>query len=864
MIIQRVLAGLVARCQRNALLVVLLAIAAVALSGFVAAHRLSVTTDTALMFPESLPWRAAQLEFNKDFPQNTDLIVGVVDARIPEEADATAAGIQAALSNDHDNFVEIRRPDSSPYFAKEGLLLLDKPQLQTTLDTIIAAQPFLGELSADPTGRGIFNALSLIGTGVERGEGDIGPYLSALDGFHQTMAGAIAGRPAPLSWAKLLGGKLADLSGQYKFVLFRIKPQFGALMPGGAATAAIHDAAARLEFVKSGDAHIRVTGPVALADDEFATVAQGAVEGMIGSLLLITLWLYLAVHTWRLIVPILLTLGTGLALTLMFAAIAVGTLNLVSVGFGILFIGIAVDFAIQFSVRFREVRITVTEIGAALTETGRRVGRQILVASSATATGFLAFVPTDFRGVAELGLIAGVGMLIAFLCTLIFLPAFIRLFRPVGEREEVGFHWAAPLDDIMRKRRWPVLAVFSVLAVLAVALLPKLTFDSDPLHTKNANTEAMRTLYDLIDSPLTNPFTIDIMMPSVADAEAAAEKLAKLPLVATALTIDSFVPQDQPAKLALVADTAFLLGPTLDSPKPVAPVTAEEIRAAATAALVKIKPALSKLPPAHPLAAIADDLARLGSADDTVLLSVDRALSRFLPAQLAHLDSLLNPRAVTLKDVPSDIARDWVLPDGRARVQLLPKAEARDSAGLRRFDEQVLPVAPNAGGAAIIIVQTAETIIGAFRSAALTALAAIAVILFLALRRPLDVGLVMAPLLLSALLTVLVAALAPIPLNFANIIALPLLLGVGVSFNIYFVMNWRAGQNSVLGSATARAILFSALTTGTAFGSLALSDHPGTASMGVLLLVSLGCTLIASLVFIPALLATIPKPRVSR
>jgi hopanoid biosynthesis associated RND transporter like protein HpnN len=864
MIIQRVLAGLVARCQRNALLVVLLAVAAVILSGFVAAHRLSVTTDTALMFPESLPWRAAQIQFNKDFPQNTDLIVGVIDARIPEEADATAAGIQAALSGDHENFVEIRRPDASPYLAKEGLLLLDKPQLQTTLDTIIAAQPFLGELSADPTARGIFNALSLIGTGVERGEGDIGPYLSALNGFHQTMAGAIAGRPAPLSWAKLLGGKLADLSGQYKFVLFRIKPQFGALMPGGAATDAIHKAASELEFVKSGDAHIRVTGPVALADDEFATVAEGAVEGMIGSLFLITLWLYLAVHTWRLIVPILLTLGTGLALTLMFAALAVGTLNLVSVGFGILFIGIAVDFAIQFSVRFREVRITIKDIGAALNETGRRVGRQILVASTATASGFLAFVPTDFRGVAELGLIAGVGMIIAFFCTLIFMPAFIMLLRPRDEREEVGFHWAVPLDDVMRKRRWPVLAVFGLLAVLAVGLLPTLAFDSDPLHTKNANTEAMRTLYDLIDSPLTNPFPIDIMMPSVADAEAAAAKLSKLPLVSSALTIGSFVPQDQDAKMALVTDTAFLLGPTLESSPPAAPVTADQVRAAAAAALAKIKPALPKLPAEHPLAAIAADLAQLGSADDTVLLNVNQALSRFLPTQLKKLDNLLSAQAVTIKDVPPDIARDWVLPDGRARVQLLPKAEARDSAGLRKFDDQVLPVAPNAGGAAIIIVRTADTIIGAFRSAALTALAAIAVILFLALRRPLDVGLVMAPLLLSALLTVLVAALAPIPLNFANIIALPLLLGVGVSFNIYFVMNWRAGQTSVLGSATARAILFSALTTGTAFGSLALSDHPGTASMGMLLLVSLGCTLVASLVFIPALLATIPKPRVRR
>jgi hopanoid biosynthesis associated RND transporter like protein HpnN len=838
----------------------LLGLIAVLLSGFIAAHRLSVTTDTALMFPESLPWRAEQLRFNRDFPQNTDMIVGVIDARIPEEADATAAALVAALSSDHDHFVEIRRPDTSPYLSKEGLLLLDKAQLQTTLDTIITAQPFLAQLSADPTARGVFGALSLIGTGVARGEGDIGPYLSALNGFHQTMAGAIAGKPEPLSWAKLLGGKLASLSGPYKFVQFRIKPEFGALTPGGAATQAIRDAGAQLEFVKSGDAHIRITGAVALADDEFSSVAQGAALGMVISLLLITLWLYLAVHTWRLIVPILLTLGTGLALTLGFAALAVGTLNLVSVAFAILFIGIAVDFAIQFSVRFREVRMNIVGLAAALNETSRRVGRQILVAAAATAAGFLAFVPTDFRGVAELGLIAGVGMIIAFFCTLIFMPAFITLFHPLDEREEVGFHWAHPLDKIMHKRRWPILAMFGVLAIVALALSTRLTFDSDPLHTKNANTEAMRTLYDLIDSPLTNPFPIDIMEPTVDAATAAAETLSKLPLVASALTIDSFVPTDQAAKLALVTDAASLLGPTFDTPPNAAPAAADQIRAAASSALKSINPALSKVAADHPLAAIASDLAKLSTADDAILLNVNTSLVRFLPAQLDQLRNLLSAGPVTLKDVPQAIARDWVLPDGRARVQLLPKAEARDSAGLRRFVNQVLPVAPEAGGSAVIIVETADTIIGAFRSAAITALAAIAVILFIALRRPLDVVLVLAPLLLSALLTVLVAVLAPVPLNFANIIALPLLLGVGVSFNIYFVMNWRAGQTSILGSATARAILFSALTTGTAFGSLALSAHPGTASMGTLLLISLGCTLIASLTFIPALLAVMPKP----
>ncbi|MEI7714124.1 MAG: RND transporter, partial [Rhodospirillales bacterium] len=152
------------------------------------------------------------------------------------------------------------------------------------------------------------------------------------------------------------------------------------------------------------------------------------------------------------------------------------------------------------------------------------------------------------------------------------------------------------------------------------------------------------------------------------------------------------------------------------------------------------------------------------------------------------------------------------------------------------------------------------TITGAFRAAAIGALLAIAVILFATLRRPRDVALVLAPLLLSAALTLLVAVAVPLPLNFANIIALPLLLGVGVSFNIYFVMNWRAGQGNPLGSATARAIAFSALTTGSAFGSLALSGHPGTASMGVLLLISLGCTLLASLLFIPALLASLRRP----
>jgi hopanoid biosynthesis associated RND transporter like protein HpnN len=554
----------------------------------------------------------------------------------------------------------------------------------------------------------------------------------------------------------------------------------------------------------------------------------------------------------------------GLMLTVLFAAAAVGTLNLVSVGFGVLFVGIAVDFAIQFSVRYREFRFETGDPAAAMIATARRVGVQILIAALATAAGFLAFVPTAFIGVAELGLIAGAGMIMAFICTLGFLPAAITLFRPPGEAGEVGFAFAARIDPVIVRRRKQILIAFGLLAVAAVAVSPRLMFDSDPLDTKNPNTEAMRTLRDLINNPLTNPYTIDVLTPNAQAAKELSDKLKSLSLVADVISINSFVPDDQPQKLAVIADANTILAPTLTPHGSSAPVTAEQIRMAAKAALAQIDPALAKLPKGHPLALIADDLRQMQAAPDDMLMTANSALTRFLPMQLGHLQLALTAEPITLSSIPPDFARDWVLPDGRARVQVNPKPEAQTPQGLRTFVQEVTAVAPNAGGSAVTIVATADTIVGAFRDAATYAVIAIALILLGLLRSVMDAALVLAPLLLSALLTLLVAVLLPLPLNFANIIALPLLLGVGVSFNIYFVMNWRAGQQRPLGSATARAILFSALTTGTAFGSLALSAHPGTASMGKLLLISLGCTLLASLVFIPALLASLRPPPIDR
>ena len=201
--LNRLLAGLVDTSRRHALLVLLAGFLLALLACGVAATRLGVSTDTDRMFSDTLPWRRNAIELNRDFPQFRDLLVAVIDAKEPEEVDVTAADLAQVLSQDHVHFRSVRRPDASPYFDKNGLLFLDPPQLSAIMDRTIDAQPFLGQLVADPTARGLFSALALLGVGVTQAGTDLTPYLGPIRAFHDVLADAASGKPRPLSWQKL-------------------------------------------------------------------------------------------------------------------------------------------------------------------------------------------------------------------------------------------------------------------------------------------------------------------------------------------------------------------------------------------------------------------------------------------------------------------------------------------------------------------------------------------------------------------------------------------------------------------------------------------------------------------------------------
>ena len=852
------LVWLVDQSGRHHYIVLLLAALLAALSLLAASHHLSIDTNSDHLFSDKLPWRQRSEAFARKFPQFSDTLTVVVRAPTTEEARITAQALNEKLTADPTHFRSSSTPGISPFFNRQGLVLLAPNELSDTISSMLQAQPLLGPLATDPSARGLFKGIDLMVEGVRHGMADdLSSYDAALGNVAQTMEGALAGHASPLSWQALLTPNLVGSHGGQEFVLVHPVMDYRALEPGRAATEAMLRLAAELPAVKAGRARINYTGSVPLADEEFSSLTDRAGTIAIGSSLLLIFWLVLALGTWRLIVPVVITLVVGLIYTLGFAALAVGRLNLVSVAFAVLFIGLAVDFGIQFGVRLHARQYSDRTFDFSLHETAHRVVSQVGLAALATACGFLAFAPTDFTGVAELGTIAGVGMLLALLCTITVLPALLRLLSKGSPHAEVALPGGAAADGWLERKRKAVLVVFALLGVAGLWGAITIPFDANPLHTKNANSEAMRTLTSLMDDPNTNPFTMDVLVKDLATARRLSERLGKLPEVAQVVSGVDFVPANQSDKLEQIAQASDLMYAILNPGEKSAPPSYAEMRATAKDTSEGIASVADKLAPQSPLLRIGKALGRLAQGSDQQMAIANQALTQFLPYTLKQLADSLSAEKITMQSLPADLKRDWFTPDGQVRILVTPTAKAQNTAGLRRFVQVVQDVAPDAAGSAVDTIKAADTILDAFREAAVYATFAIGIVLILVLQRFRDAGLVLATLLMSALLTALLARLLGISINFANIIALPLLLGVGVSFNVYFVMNWRHGMHHFLGSPTARAILFSALTTGTAFGSLAISRHPGTASMGLVLLLSLLAVLLSTFAFLPAVLYSI-------
>ncbi|MFD2234311.1 MMPL family transporter [Phaeospirillum tilakii] len=856
---RRLAVFLVDWCWRHAWAVVTVALLATAGLGYYAATHLSLDTDESKLIAGDLPFRQAEATIDAAFPHTLDRLVVVLDAATPEAAEEGVERLAAALEARHDPAIRsVSRPAEEVFFRRYGLMFLSPTELSALSDRLMAAQPLLGTVARDPSLRGLVGATQMILEGVARHQAaaeEVEPLLQRLD----RAAGALAeGRAAePADWQSLAAaGPGRDTPS--RVLLVQVRLDHAELQSGAAGTAAIHAAAAAAGVTPDQGYRLRLTGSVALTDANFATVTEGVGLSAPLSLLAVLVLLFWGVRSFRVVAAIMISLAVGLVATAAFAAATVGSLNPISVAFAVMFVGIAVDFAIQFVISFRNERYRLTDAAPAVRSAAGLMAAPLSLAALATAVGFLSFLPTAYTGVSQLGLIAGGGMVIALVVDFTLLPALLALIKPPSEPEPVGLKLAAA-DRFLARRARPVVWGAGLIAATGAALLPALPLDFDPLHLQNPKAEAVATFQDLARDPESGVYAVEILAPSLGQAHALAERLDALPGVRRTMTLESFLPPDQDQTLPILADMAQVLGPTLDPAQVLPPPDA----AATAQAMVALARQLEAVLPGDQLARdLAAHLDAVAAAGPDKVRAFDHATAAGLSGLIVGLRaSLVEVRPLTLETLPADLTRNWLTPDGRARVQAVPRENMADAGARARFVDAITALAPDAAGSPISMELSGRVVVHAFAIAALAALVGIGLMLAVMLRRLLDTLLVLAPLLIGALATVIVCWTFGLAINFANIIALPLLLGIGVAFNIYFVVNWRNGVTEPLQTPTTRAVLFSALTTGSAFGSLAVSPHLGTASMGLLLFVSLALSVLATFVVLPALCHLLGKAK---
>jgi hopanoid biosynthesis associated RND transporter like protein HpnN len=849
----------IAFCWRYAWPVIAGGLLLAVVSGWYAATHFSMSTNINQLISGHIAWREREAALEKAFP-HFQTVVAVINAPTPELADEATDALMARLAQQPKMFLTIDEPGGGPFFAQSGLLFLKTDELSSRMTTLTQATRLIQVVAGDPSLRGTLQALQFGLLGVQSGRITLDAMKWPLTLAADTVEAINAGKPASFSWREMVTGEAAKPNELRRILQIRVALDYSSLEPGEKATDTIRQAAKDVDFAGKYQADLRLTGPVPLADEEFATIKENAGINATATIAVVLLILWMALRWWRIIFAVFVTLIVGLSITAALGLLMVGTLNLISIYFAVLFVGLGVDFGIQFSVRYRAERHEVDDLYTALLQAGRRAGAPLTLAALATAAGFLSFLPTAYRGVSELGLIAGVGMLIAFATSITLLPALLSRLKPPSEPQPLGYAALAPVDAFLERNRVPILIATAAAVVAGLPLLYWLQFDFNPMNLRASNVESVSTYLELKNDPNSGANDIQILEPDLADADQLVVALRKLPEVARAVTLSTFIPDDQQQKLTLIGNAAKTLNPVLNPATLAAPPTDAQNVSMINSTIEALNRLAgdAKTPGADAARRLAAAMAVLAKADPARRSLAQVTIVQPLRTALGQLRDLFKAKQITRQTIPAEVANQWMTPDGKARIEVAPTGDSNNNTVLEKFAAAVQSVAPDAIEGPISILEARRTVVTAFIEAGGCALVSIAILLWFTLRRIGDVLLTLVPLLLACVVTLEICVIVGLPLNFANIIALPLLLGVGVAFKIYYIMAWREGQTRLLQSVLTRAVIFSALTTATAFGSLWLSSHPGTSSMGKLLAISLLTTMAAAAFFQPVLMG---KPR---
>lgn len=837
--------------QRLRVLVIAIALLISGYSIYYVKNHIGMSTDTTDMLSEELSWRQLDIEYDRVFTETLNNVVIVIEASTPDRASDTAKKLYRTLKAEPVLIDDIYYPPALPYFQQSAFLFMDEDELYDLADQLAAIQPFIGTLLEDKTMRGLFDMLGDALQAIEDGEDiDLKPLLTEINR-------ALQEEDYRVSWQRLISADENDRDIYREFIITKTREDPDEFLPGQHVISHINKIIERLQL-EDDHTNIRLTGGTALAYEELKSVAEANIIAIVASFVMVTIILMFGLGSVWLFFSSIVTLIMGLIATTAFATATVGTLNLISVAFAVLYIGLGIDFAIHLCLRYREESLRNPDNRRALSVAFRQMFRSLMLCALTTAIGFYSFMPTDYQGVAELGWIAGSGMFISLIYTFTLLPALLSLrqYRAFHNRKPAHEHPILQrLSELPYRYYKQILLVTIVIVSTTVFSLGQIHFDNNTLNLQDPNNESVQTYQALLADSDTSPWFVVLLTKDRNEAQSFIDQVEGLDLVKKIVWIDDLVPVAQEDKLFVIDELNLMLG-QLDSNIQPVDIDNNERLAAIERLLEKIDSLDSEL--------VGPQLAQMRSSLQTLTVDANKAqLQQLEQRLLVHLngriDSLaaaLNARPVGSNNVPGQITSRW-LKQGYYKIEVYPRDNLNDNDAMIAFVRQLQQYNENIIGAPVINVEAGEAVISAFQSAMLYALVAISLLLLLLVRIKLDAVIILLSVLMGGIFTLAFMLLFNMPFNFANIIGLPLLLGIGVDSGIHISNRFRLehgnGGNIFMTSAS-RGVLVSSMTTVCSIGNLAFSAHTGTATMGLLLTLGLLAMMVSTMIVLPSFL----------
>jgi len=861
-------------------LVLFLALLLSGLSIWFTSQRMEFLTGRDDLMPKNTAFNRDFQAFRAEFGDMEDIVVVI------ESPDASAAGafgtrLYGALAKDRKEFSDIFYPYALPFFQKNGLLFMDLADLKELHRNLSLAAPVLKDLSKEPKVATLFNHLTRRMDRYVAGEKSELPglvfMLDKLGAGFSTFGGGKGAPPSLEGFFMSSDSSFAKAGRQQILTVLPVRANVG-FVPAGSAIAKVRAEIGKLKALPEfKGVTAGLTGSPVLENEEMATSQKDITLATCISLALTVVLLLLAFRGVLNVIAAMVSLLVAISLSFGFATAAVGHLNILSMVFAIMLIGIGIEYGIQVVLRYQEeLRLGADELPAIETGLSRNVWA-IVMAAATVAAAFLTFIFTDFKGIAELGIIAAGGVAICVLVTFTVLPAVLVLLsrkrkhrpaRPPRVGRDSGFKRLA--------FGHPKLVIAATVICCAASLYPlaKISFDYNLMNLQAKGLESVSYAYKLMRSKENAGYFAALTAGSRAEAAAKTRALEALPTVDHVVSLATFVPDGQKEKLAeLAAIRQELAGVNPgkyeeDLSLMELPTVFENFRNAT----VKLKAKLveEKSPDAPKVAAFLTVLdkffAGLEKEKDRnavgMLQDFQGGMFRELPEKIGMLKESLNASPITEADIPAELRARFVGKTGKLMLQVAPKGEIFDLKPLKAYLNDVRRVDPHATGEPVMVYESMTIMRDAYRMAFIYAFVAIVAILFITFRSLKFTLIGLIPLVVGILFMVAGMWLCGISFNSANIIVMPLVLGIAIDSGIYIINRFRREEGSaadVIMSSTGVGVLLNTLTIMASFGALMVAHHQGVFSIGAVMSLGMFACQIAFMITLPAVLTLAGK-----